>query len=429
MTDETLAQDLLDGPDAAAVQQAHGWPSSRRLTAMVTVLVCVGLVMVASAAGSNVVSGTAKRLALTLLGAGAFLVGARVPYLWWRRHSLAVLALALGGLAAVLVPGVGVQINAARRWINPGLPIGLQPSEFAKVALCIWVAAYCERNIARMRSPVHGFLVPFGVVGLACLLVLAEPDFGTAVLLGTVCAAVLLVFGTRLVYMLLAGVACAPIIQRLVIQVPYRLQRIAAFLDPWRDPQGSGYQLIQSKIAIGSGGPLGRGLGAGLQKEGFLPGADNDFIFSVIGEELGLIGCVLLMGLFAFFLYECLKVIFRARDPFAFALSLGLATLLGTQAAAHIAVVTGSVPTKGLSLPFISAGGSSLVASMFAAGVIVNIARSEEGAAGGQRRPRQDEVPAYERLTLKVLRRVGLAGLSAGSRLFDSIRPKERQRD
>jgi cell division protein FtsW len=387
---------------AAAVPGPWGRPSAR-IAVLAIGLSCFGLVMVASAAGTRgFMSAAVKRLAITGAGLVAFAVAARLDYHWWRRHSLALAAGSLALLVAVLLPGVGAQINGAQRWINPGLPVGFQPSEFAKLGLIAWTAAYCERNIGRMRSPWAGFLLPVGVVGLASLLVLAEPDFGTAVLLGAVCTTVLVVFGTRLIYLVFAGAALFPLARKLVFDVPYRMQRIVAFLDPWKDPQGSGYQLIQSKIAIGTGGIYGRGLGAGLQKAGFLPSADNDFIFSIVCEELGFIGALGLIIAFLIFLWEAMKVVMRSRDPFAFGLSLGLAWLIGMQAAAHVAVVTGTVPTKGLSLPFISAGGSSLIVSMTAAGILVSIARSEE-RSDALPRPWQDDIPVYEQLARRVL--------------------------
>jgi cell division protein FtsW len=318
-----------------------------------------------------------------------------------------VLLLALAALVAVFVPGLGVVKNGARRWVNIGLPVGFQPSEFVKVGLCIWVAAYCERNLGRIRSFAHGFLVPLGVVGLACTLILLEPDFGTAVLTGLVCVTVMMVMGTRLLFLLLAGAACLPFLHQLVFEVPYRLRRVLAFLDPWADPRGAGYQLIQSLVAIGSGGTTGLGLGAGRQKADFLPGARNDFIFSVVGEELGFIGCVAVILLMALLLWECLKVVKESRDPFGFGLALGLTTLLGVQATAHIAVATGCVPTKGLSLPFISAGGSSLLASMLAAGILVNIARSQERPDEFDFGPPAEDEPCYERAIVGGLR--GLA--------------------
>jgi cell division protein FtsW len=367
-------------------------------------LSCFGLVMVASAAGTRgFPAAGVKRLVMTGAGLLAFLVAARTDYHWWRRHNLALAAGSLGLLVLVLVPGIGAQINGAQRWINPGLPVGFQPSELAKIGLIVWTAAYCERNVDRMRSPWAGFLLPMAVIGLASLLVLAEPDFGTAVLTGAVCTVILVVFGTRLIFLLFAGAAAFPLARKLVLDVPYRMQRIVAFMDPWKDPQGSGYQLIQSKIAIGTGGLLGRGLGAGLQKAGFLPSADNDFIFSIVCEELGFIGALGLIIAFIIFVWEAMKVVMRSRDPFGFGLSLGLAWLIGMQAAAHVAVVTGSVPTKGLSLPFISAGGSSLVVSMAAAGILVSIARSEERPSDTPLRPWQDDIPGYEQLARRAL--------------------------
>ncbi len=412
----TTGELAVDAPDAA--QESQWRRPSVRLTALVMTLACLGLVVSASAASAaDYTPALLRRLAFTGAGLCAFIFGAGANYQWWRRHHLAALALAFAGLAAVFVPGVGMQINGARRWVNLGLPVGFQPSEFAKVALLIWVAAYCERNAGRMRSFAHGFLVPVGVVGVACLLILAEPDFGTAVLIGGVCTVVLLVFGTRLVYVLLAGAAAMPLLQRLIFDVPYRMQRLLAFMHPWRDPRGAGYQLIQSKIAIGSGGLFGVGLGAGHQKAGFLPGAGNDFIFSVLAEELGLIGSLAVVTLFLFVLWECLKVVMRTRDPFGFSLAVGLSWLLTAQAAAHIAVATGSVPTKGLSLPFISAGGSSLMASMLAAGILVSIARSVESPESYPLSPWDQDRPAYERLASAGLDHLARAARTSTGRL------------
>ena len=269
---EAAASDEFAVQPALAARHAGPWRRpSMRLTASFIALTCLGLVMAVSAVGSgSLAPALFKRLALTTLGVCAFVLGAQVRYQWWRRHHLAALGVALTGLGATLIPGIGMQINGARRWINVGLPIGFQPSEFAKIALCIWVAAYCARNATRMRDPLHGFLVPCAVIAFASLLILCEPDFGTAVLTGALCMTILVASGTRLIYVLIAGAAAMPLLQRLVFSEPYRLQRVLTFLDPWSDPRGSGYQLIQSKIAIGSGGLFGLGLGAGHQKVGFL---------------------------------------------------------------------------------------------------------------------------------------------------------------
>ncbi|NLW49466.1 MAG: putative lipid II flippase FtsW [Candidatus Brocadiaceae bacterium] len=403
---------MHDADDIAA-EAVQARPSalqlpSARIALLAIALSCFGLVMVASVAGvDGLVTAALKRLIVTALALGALAVGACTPYQWWRRHNWLVLAASGALLVLVFVPGLGMTLNGARRWLNLGLPVGCQPSEFAKPALCIWVAAYCERNAHRMRHAIYGFLLPMAVVGATTLLILAEPDFGTAALAGAVCTTVLLVFGMRPVFLLMALAAAMPFLQKLIFEVPYRYQRIVAFMDPWSDPRGSGYQLIQSKIAVGSGGLWGRGLGAGLQKAGFLPGADNDFIFSVVAEELGLVGSLAVICLLAGLLWECSKVILRARDPFGFALALGLSWLLGMQAAAHIAVVTGTVPTKGLSLPFVSAGGSSLIASMAAAGILVSIARSQEAPGRHPLAAWSEDVPLYERAVRRALGGLG----------------------
>jgi cell division protein FtsW len=198
--------------------------------------------------------------------------------------------------------------------------------------------------------------------------------------------------------------AALPVMHKLVMGEPYRLQRLVTFMDPWSDADGAGYQLIQSLIALGSGGLTGKGLGLGVQKLGFLPAATNDFIFSVVGEELGFVGCAVVIGAYAWLLWEGLRIALRARDTFGFALAFGITALLGLQAAVNIAVVTGSVPTKGLSLPLVSAGGSSLFMTMWAAGMLVNIARSEEEPERFELAPYYCEIPGYERAVRSVLR-------------------------
>lgn len=378
--------------------------SSFRLSVLSLGLTLFGTVMVASAAGSREFATVAlRRLGMAAAGVLAFLIGANVDYQWWRRHHLGLLGATLALLALLLVPGVASARNGARRWISFGLPVGFQPSEFAKPAVCVWLAAYCERHLRRMGAPATGFLVPICVVGLVCALILLEPDFGTAVLLGVVGAVVLWVMGTRTLYFLLGAAACLPLAQKLVFEVPYRMERVLSFLNPWADPRGSGYQLIQSKIAIGSGGIFGLGLGMGRQEEGFLPLAENDFIFSIVAEELGLIGSVVVIAAFLLLLWEGFRLARRSRGPFAFALSLGLTAWIGLQSALHVAVVTGAVPTKGISLPFVSAGGSCLVTSMLAAGILVNIAHSVEEPEDHELRPWSEDVPEYERLAARAV--------------------------
>ena len=412
-----MAESATLRPEAEAEAVPTGRPEGGwcgagvRLTALFGALACLGMVMVASAAagvdgGTDALAETVKRRLLwTAIGVIAFGVGACVNYQRWRRHHLAIAALAFAGLLILLVPGVGATVNGARRWIRFGGRIGVQPSEFAKVALIIWTAAWCERCVwtrnprngePMIRSFARGFLVPMGVAGAASVLVLGEPDFGTAVLIGLLCTVMLLACGTRLVYVMLALLAAAPLAHRMVVGEPYRMQRLLAFMDPWSDPEGAGYQLIQSLIALGSGGLTGKGLGMGVQKMGFLPAANNDFIFAMIGEELGFVGAAALLALYVWVLCEGLAVALRARDSFGFALAFGLTMLLGVQTAVNVAVVTGALPTKGLSLPLVSAGGSSLVVTLWAAGILVNVARSVEAPREFELTPWPRDVPGYE---------------------------------
>jgi len=377
--------------------------ASNRLVGLTALLLFFGLIMVASTAATGgsrpdvFMTAVLRRLAYMALGTAAFAAGALVNYQWWRRHWVLLSGIGMALLVLVLVPGVGTQVNGARRWIRLGGIMGVQPSEFAKVALVIALAAYCERTAAakQMGGLLRGFLGPCAVIGMASLLVLAEPDFGTAVLIGMVGMSILLVCGTRLVYVLLAGAAAAPVAYKLVFEVPYRLERITTFLDPWREPMDAGYQLVQSLVAIGSGGLLGKGLGANAM--GFLPAASNDFIFSTIAEQFGLVGGVLVIAAFVWLVWEGLQVALRARDQFGFMLAFGVTLLFGMQVVINIAVATGCMPTKGLSLPLVSSGGSSLCICMWAAGILVSVARSIETPERFQLVTWQEDMPRHER--------------------------------
>mgnify|MGYP000686307786 CR=1 FL=1 len=375
---------------------------STRLTVLFWALACLGTVMVASAAiGSadgtaevhRVLVQRAAWMGVALLG---FLLGRYIPYPTWRRHHLALIILTLLILATVLIPGIGTKVNGARRWIRLGPWLGFQPSEFAKIGLLVWCAAYVERNAERMHRFVPGFLVPFGVAGTVSLLVLLEPDFGMAALIGFTGALVLMAFGSRLLYAVLGGTALLPLAYHVVLGTPYRRERLMSFLHPWEDPLGSGYQLIQSMISVGSGGLMGRGLGLSVQKLGFLPDAGSDFIFAMVSEELGFVGAGAVVLLFLLIVWEGFRVVIRAEDRFSAALAFGIAALFGVQGALHIAVVTGSVPTTGMTLPLVSTGGSSLLAGMAAAGILVNIAAHVEHPGSKEIRPWYKDTPFYE---------------------------------
>ncbi|MFP4175710.1 MAG: FtsW/RodA/SpoVE family cell cycle protein [Candidatus Brocadiia bacterium] len=383
--------------------------ASYRIGMLVGALLGLGLVMVTSAEAGVTGSNTLRVVLLRRIGwlaAGgfAFGAGAIINHEVWKRHSLLLLAVAVGLLLAVFVPSLGASAHGARRWIRVG-NMGLQPSEFAKFALLIWLAAHCARQRHRggMSRFTTGFFAPMIAVAVVCALVLVEPDFGTSVLIGCVSMAVLLVAGTRIIWVVLLGIGSVPLMHALVFNVPYRMRRVTAFLDPWAAPRGAGYQLVQSLIALGSGGLTGEGLGTGGM--GFLPAARNDFIFSALGQQLGFIGSAVVILAFLWLVWEGVGVARSARTPFGCLAGTGIALLLGLQAAVHIAVVSGSVPTKGLSLPFLSAGGSSLFFSLWAAGILVNIARSVENPQEVNLRGDDSRMPGYERAFYAVIER------------------------
>jgi len=426
-----MADEALDSQLARTSAEAGESPfmrGSTRLTALIWGLVCLGLVMVTSASGGNAVdteglrSAAMQRGLWVCVGTLAFLVGRSIDYRFWRRHNFAILGLAVLALIAVLIPGIGATVNGARRWIRIGSLVGVQPSEFAKIAVCIWVAAYAERNAKHMDTVWRGFALPLGVIGMTSLLVLFEPDFGTSVLIGVIATAVLVVCGTRILLVSLGGLALLPLAYQLVLGTPYRRERLMVFLNPWADPRDSGYQLIQSIIATGSGGIFGEGLGSGLQKMGFLPGARNDFIFAIIAEELGFVGGAVVILLFLWLLWEGFRVAMKASERFGFALAFGITFFIALQAAFNVAVVTGSVPPKGLSLPFVSAGGSSLFFTLFAAGILVNIAAASEEDSQAESKSWYRDVPDYQHAAERALQWAGGVVAGAASSLTHEVR-------
>jgi len=340
-------------------------------------LVAFGLVMVYSATSAKATLGNSdpgyylKRQSLyALVGLIAMVVAARTPFSTWRRLSPMLVIASLTLLAAVLV--LATPVNGARRWIGIG-PIVFQPSEFAKVAVAVWAAAY----LARKKAPqtLKELARPIGLlVGVFCLLLLLEPDLGTAIALVVMLAGMLLIAGTPprvlgvgLVLTTAAGVAA-------IWAEPYRRSRLFAFVNPWHVAEGAGYQLVQAMIGLGSGGIFGVGLGQGVLKANYLPEAHTDMIFAVIGEELGLVGTTALIAAYLAFAYAGLKIALTCRDPFGKRLAVGLTVLVCGQALINLAAVMGLAPLTGIPLPFVSYGGSSLIVALASVGILLNIA-------------------------------------------------------
>ena len=270
-------------------------------------------------------------------------------------------------------------INGARRWIK-FMSFSIQPSELSKLSLAVFLSYFLERRAGEMRS-FWGTFVPCGLVtGMLAVLIVAEPDLGTAMMLVVVFGVLIYAAGARLVHLGLAALPAFLGLAGLLIFVPFRLRRMIMFLDPWADPQGSGFQVVQSLIAIGSGGPNGLGFAQGKQKMLFLPFAHSDFIFAVIGEELGLVGTLAVLLVFGVFLWRGIRTSLLAPDRFGMLLSLGLVTGIVVQALFNMSVVLSLVPTKGIPLPFISYGGSSLVPTLAAVGILLNISQHTTGA-------------------------------------------------
>jgi cell division protein FtsW len=349
-------------------------------------LVAFGLVMVYSAtsapaalARTDPMSYLKKQGVYALIGVALMMAASRFDYRRLRLFAPALVLTALALCLGVLV--IGSRVNGARRWIELG-PATFQPSELAKLALAVWAAAYLARRPA--PRTLKELWRPIGMLlALFCILILAEPDLGTAISLVVVLLAVLLVSGTP-VPTLAAGTGIAVSLGLIAIWFePYRRARIFSFLDPWKDPQGAGFQTVQALIGLGSGGLLGAGLGNGVQKINYLPEAHTDMIMAVIGEELGLLGVTAVIAAFATFAYAGLQVAHSCSDPFGKRLAGGLVGLVCGQAVINLAAVLGLAPLTGIPLPFISYGGSSLVVALLSVGILLNIAG--RNAAQGKR--------------------------------------------
>ena len=355
--------------------------ASTTLVFVVSALLALGLVMLYSATMFH--RGGAfwgSQVLWCCIGLVVCLGAAVADYQVLKKISAPALVLAFLLLVAVMLPGIGLERNGARRWLQlPGTTF--QPSEFAKLAVIIALAHYCERKGRKMGTFRYGLLIPGMVLALFLGLIFIEPDWGATALLATVCGLMLFLAGTKLRFMVPPVIVLGAAGGFLLSQNTVRLNRIMSWLDPEGTKQGVGYQAWQSLIALGSGGTTGLGLGNGRQKLGFVPEHQTDFIFSVIGEELGLVATMGVVVAFVLFVVCGAYIAMRSRDFFGFLLASGMTLLIGLQAFINIGVVTSTLPNKGLPLPFISRGGTNLVVMLFCVGVLLSVARfaSREG--------------------------------------------------
>ncbi len=364
------------------------WAGSLLLV-LAAALIAVGVVAISSASISlsevkfgNEWHHAIRHLSYLAIGVTLGFVAYLLPLNVWRQTSPWLLMLAFALLVLVLVPGVGRVVNGSQRWI-PLAGFTLQPSEFAKFTLVLWLSGYMVRHGEELRTVLRGLLKPILVLILFALLLLSEPDFGaTVIILGTAFG-MLFMGGARLIYVLGLVVSAVAIMAGMILMAPYRMQRLMAYQDPWSDPFGSGFQLIQSLIAYGRGEWLGVGLGNSVQKLFYLPEAHTDFVFSIWAEETGLVGAVAVIILFAVFVGRIVfmgyRFLLESREFEAYC-CFGFALVFAGQAFVNMGVSSGLLPTKGLTLPFISYGGNSLMMSCVTVGLLLKLERSQVAA-------------------------------------------------
>ena len=374
-------------------------PVDVSLAATLVGLIAFGVVMVYSAsavyAGNTFGNGHHFLIRQTMFALVAFAVLAvftRIKIDWLRAATYPVLLLAVVLMLAVAM-GFGRSAGGATRWLALG-PVNVQPAEAAKLAMIMWLAHSLAKKANRVRTFSIGFLPHVIVAGLLMLLCLAQPDFGSAVMIALLTFVVLFAAGARAGYLLGGLLLALPVGSAAIASSPYRMRRIKAFLEPFEHRQGAGYQITESLMSFGSGGWTGAGLGDGRQKLLFLPEAHTDFISAIIGEELGFIGVVLLCAAFAWIVLRGLRAAWRVQDEYAAYLAAGMTLFIGLQAFTNLAVAMGLLPTKGLALPFVSYGGSSLIVNAAAAGIVLNISRFGVSVRKADKDPAPRKKPA-----------------------------------
>jgi len=351
---------------------------------IVSILLGIGIVMIYSASAIYAYGNMGdslyflkRHLLYLVIGLVMMIITMSVDIETFRKLARPVILFSIIMLVLVLIPHIGRETSGARRWFRVG-PINFQPSEFAKIAMILYMADFISRKEKGIKNFIYGYLPAMMVLGVMAGLVLIEPDLGTAITISLITVIMLFCGGVKVFHILISLLASLPALYLLLFRVPYRRKRIMMFLNPWADKRGAGFQIIQSFIALGSGGLFGVGLGQSKQKLFYLPASHTDFIFSIIGEELGFIGSLAIVILFGLFVWEGMKVVFKAYGTFERTLCLGIVSLIALEAIINIGVTAGALPTKGLPLPFISYGGSGLIFHLAAVGLLLNVAKTCE---------------------------------------------------
>ena len=356
------------------------------LILLITALALVGIGIVMVYSTSAIIAGDRfgdpyyflKRQALyAAVGFVLMILMMFFPYEMLKRLAYPILILSILLLIAVLIPGIGHRAGGAMRWLKIQ-SFSFQPSEFAKLGLVIFLAYFLAKKEERIRSFSFGFLPTVLLSGLVIALVMKEPDFGAAFFLTVMVFLLLFLSGARVIYIVGAFLIAIPVAYTLLMNVGYRYKRLMSFIRPWEDPGGTSFQIIQSFLSFGSGGLFGLGLGEGRQKLFFLPAPHTDFIFSIIGEELGLVGAMVVVLLFFILTLRGIQIGLSLGDRFGAYLALGITLMISLQAVIHMGVVLGLLPTKGLTLPFVSYGGTSLVANLIGVGILLHLSTHVE---------------------------------------------------
>jgi cell division protein FtsW len=362
----------------------HPFFSEKSILFPVILLCGIGIIMVYSASSSISLQNHdslffyMKKQALFFgISLCVMFVAASFPYQLYKSIAYVILFIALALLVAVLIPALNIKAGGAHRWLNLG-GFTFQPAEFAKLALILFMSYSLSKKQTLIKTYAVGFFPHVVIFFIFAGLIIIQPDFGTVVVLGMITWGMMFISGVKLWHLLTPAPLLVPLIYFFIVKVPYRLERIMSFSNPWDDPYNTGYQITHSLKAFGSGGILGKGIGLGMQKMHYLPEPHTDFIFSIIGEELGLLGVITVLSLYLILIVKGMNIARSSKTLFGMLTAAGLTLYIGIQVIINTGVALGLLPTKGLTLPFISYGGTSLIVNMAAMGILMNIGASED---------------------------------------------------